>query len=177
MKNLEYYMSLPYNMEIIPMKDYDNSIYYVARYKELEGLEGVGETPKEAFMDLEEIKEDWFKLSIELGVIIPEPIENTTEESIKLTYRAPKSINFQLEKFSKSEGISKNSAITMLLQKGLYETSFEKISNEFSYGLVSRILSIFFNKTNNTKIVKEEDLHVGIPLNRESYKSPQLTFK
>ena len=31
-------------------------------------------------MDLEEIKEDWFKLSLELGVIIPEPIENTIEE-------------------------------------------------------------------------------------------------
>lgn len=45
-ENLEYYMGLPYNMEIIPMKDYDNSIYYVARYKELDGLEGVGETQK-----------------------------------------------------------------------------------------------------------------------------------
>lgn len=121
MKDLEYFMNLNYNLEVKSMRDFDDSTYFVATYKELDGLEGVGETEEEAITDLKIAKEAWFEVSLDLGVNIPEPIESSPKESIKITYRMPYSLNYQLEKYSENEGISKNLAITLLLQKGLYD--------------------------------------------------------
>lgn len=72
-KSISHYMNLDYTLIIESKLDFDNSLYYVARYKELDGLEGVGSTEKDAINDLLEIKEDWFKMSLNINASIPEP--------------------------------------------------------------------------------------------------------
>lgn len=78
MKPVSYYMDLNYTLIIDPKLDFDGSVYYIAYYKELEGLEGVGSTKELALKDLKQVKKDWFRLSLKIGAVIPEP--QTKEE-------------------------------------------------------------------------------------------------
>lgn len=176
MKNLEYFMGLNYSLEVKPMYDFDDSIYFVAKYKELDGLEGVGETEQEAIDDLKSAKEGWFELGLEMGVKIPEPIISNPSDSVKITYRMPNSLNYQIDNYSENEGISKNSAITQLLYKGLYENSLEVINDSISYSLVNKFLNFFFNEEDSRLLVHEEELCVYPTTSNEKYKTPQLTF-
>ena len=75
MKDLQYYLSLNYKVEITPDEDFDGSTYYIAKYKELDGLIGTGNSSEDALKDLEMAKEGWFDLNLELGRVIPEPIK------------------------------------------------------------------------------------------------------
>lgn len=72
-QSISHYMNLDYTLITESKLDFDNSLYYVARYKELNGLEGVGSTKKEAINDLLDVKEDWFKMSLKINASIPEP--------------------------------------------------------------------------------------------------------
>ena len=53
MKTIEYYMSLPYRLEIIPDKEEGG---YVARYPDLPGCITVGESMEEAAEHTEDAK-------------------------------------------------------------------------------------------------------------------------
>ncbi|MFI3377525.1 type II toxin-antitoxin system HicB family antitoxin [Mammaliicoccus sciuri] len=86
MKNTKYYMGLKYNLEINVEIDFDDSEYYVARYKELDGLIGTGETEIDAINELMEIKEEWFEWNLELGREIPEPIREAVPSNEWLEY-------------------------------------------------------------------------------------------
>lgn len=86
MKNTKYYMGLKYNLEINVEIDFDDSEYYVAKYKELDGLIDTGETEIEAINDLMEIKEEWFEWNLELGKDIPEPNREAVPSNKWLEY-------------------------------------------------------------------------------------------
>ena len=76
-QSISHYMNLDYTLITEPKLDFDNSQYFIARYKELNGLEGVGTTKEDAINDLLEVKEDWFKISLNIGASIPEPEKKT----------------------------------------------------------------------------------------------------
>lgn len=176
MKSLEYYMGLNYSLEVRPMRDFDDSIYFVAKYKELDGLEGVGETEQEAINDLKIAKEGWFELSLKRGFEIPEPIISNPSDSVKITYRMPNSLNYKIDIYSENEGISKNTAITQLLQKGLSEHSIEKINYTLGYELFNKFLNLFSNEKDSRVLLQENDLNIYSIANEERYKTPQLIF-
>jgi antitoxin HicB len=69
-KSLEYYLSLPYTIEIIPDMD-DGG--YVARVKELRGCITQAETWDELHEMIEEAKAGWLEVALEYGHPIPEP--------------------------------------------------------------------------------------------------------
>lgn len=68
--DLDYYMSLPYRVEII--KDTDEE-WYVAFIPELKGCITTGTTEEEALENLKDAKAAWFSSAIEDGDPIPEP--------------------------------------------------------------------------------------------------------
>ncbi|QIH78143.1 hypothetical protein GTN30_05620 [Macrococcoides canis] len=119
MKNLEYYMSLDYTMNIRTETDFDQSKYFIATFVELEGLEGTGNTIEAAINDLNAAKENWFKVNIDLNRNIPVPHTSIKNTPTKLTVRLPYTLNQQVEDYMNYEGISKNNAINSLISSGL----------------------------------------------------------
>ncbi len=67
-KTLEYYLSLPYTIEIIP----DEGAWFV-QIKELLGCMTEVDTWEEILSAIEEAKRLWVELALERGRPIPEP--------------------------------------------------------------------------------------------------------
>lgn len=76
MKDLRYYDSLPWEVQIERDLRKDGSIYYVARHPEfgpLAGPIGTGVTPEQALAELREARRDLIRALLEHGDPIPEP--------------------------------------------------------------------------------------------------------
>jgi antitoxin HicB len=69
MKPIEYYLALPYPIELIP--DVDG--YWFAHIPILKGCMTQGETRIEALEMLDEAKELWLETALAEGIFIPEP--------------------------------------------------------------------------------------------------------
>ena len=111
-KDLEYYAKLPYNI-IVEMWDDGEGPYWVARIAELPHCLIHGDTPGEAIAEIEEVKRDWIKSSLERGLKIPEPIPHKYSGQISL--RIPPSIHRLLSDEAVAEGISLNQYMTTAL--------------------------------------------------------------
>lgn len=68
-KRLDYYLSLPYPIELIP----DEDGFWFARIPLLEGCMTNGESHEDALIMLDDAKQLWLESAIELGMTIPEP--------------------------------------------------------------------------------------------------------
>ena len=69
MKKIDYYMALPYKLEIVP----DAEGGYVARYPELPGCITVGETLEDTVSHVLDAKREWLLAALEDGIRINEP--------------------------------------------------------------------------------------------------------
>lgn len=114
-KDLEYYMKLPYTIEIVPYKDGG----YFAKIKELEGCMTEGETLEETLELLEDAKKAWLETALEDGIEIPLPesMREKKEYSGKILLRLPKSLHKKLAKAAQKEGVSINTYIVNLLSE------------------------------------------------------------
>lgn len=75
-KNIDYYMSLPYTIQIHPCYDFNGRtvISYYASVLEIEDLRGYGLTPEEAYNDVRKIMRIYFEARLKYkDKIIPEP--------------------------------------------------------------------------------------------------------
>ena len=111
MKTLEYYMGLPYRLEIVPDEAEGG---YVASYPELRGCITVGDTAESAAANAVDAKREWLTAAIEDGYEIPEPQD---EYSGQFKLRIPKSLHRDLALHAKREGISMNQYCLYLLTK------------------------------------------------------------
>ncbi len=68
MKTLEYYLALPYTIEIVP----DEGVWF-ARIKELDGCMTEVDSWEQILPAIEEAKRLWLELSLDRGRVIPEP--------------------------------------------------------------------------------------------------------
>lgn len=68
-KTLEYYMSLPYTLEVTRLDDGS----YTGSIRELHGLMIGGDTWAEFGENVEIAKRLWFEAALEIGQNIPEP--------------------------------------------------------------------------------------------------------
>jgi len=68
-KTIEYYLSLPYAIELIP----DEDGYWFARIPLLEGCITNGDSREDALMMLDDAFRGWLETAIEQGIAIPEP--------------------------------------------------------------------------------------------------------
>ena len=113
MKNLDYYMNLPYKMEIVA-----DSIEggYVVSFPELQGCISNGDTVEEAVNNANDAKKEWLTAAIEEGISISEPAA-ITSYSGQFKLRLPKSLHKTLSEKAKEEGISMNQYCVYLLSK------------------------------------------------------------
>jgi antitoxin HicB len=113
-EQVEYYMSLPYKIEIIPYSDGG----YFARVKELTGCMTEADTLEELFEMIEDAKRSWLEVAIEDGIEIPLPeVMEEEKYSGRILVRLPKYLHRDLVKSAKEEGMSLNSYIVSLLSE------------------------------------------------------------
>lgn len=116
-KSIEYYMSLPYRVEIYPEPDGSG---YTALIPELPGCMTCADTLEELWSMIEEAKRGWLEISLEDGDHIPEPAPVEVEEySGKFVVRLPTSLHRQLAKRAEQEKTSLNQLVVMLLAEGM----------------------------------------------------------
>ncbi len=115
-KSVEYYMSLPYRLEIVPDTEEGG---YGARYPELRGCITCAETLESIIINAEDAKREWIKAALEEGIEIPEPVaeENSSDYSGQFKLRMPKSLHRSLAEHSKREGVSMNQYCLYLLTR------------------------------------------------------------
>lgn len=114
-KSLEYYMGLPYRVEVI--KDTEEGGY--ALYcPELSGCMTCAGTLEDGFNLIEDAKRAWFAACLEDGIAIPEPAR-PEDYSGQFKLRIPKSLHMRLAQRSSEEGVSMNQYCVYLLSKGL----------------------------------------------------------
>lgn len=111
MKTIEYYMNLPYKMEIIPDIEEGG---YAALFPDLPGCITIGDTIEEVIQNIIDAKKAWLEAELEAGATIPEP-EELKEYSGQFKLRLPKSLHKQLAEQSKIEGVSMNQYCVYLL--------------------------------------------------------------
>ncbi len=115
-KTLEYYMSLPYRLEIVPDVVEGG---YAARYPQLPGCITSADTLEDVIASVEDAKAAWLTAALEDGLDIAEPQQDTdlSEYSGQFKLRIPKSLHRDLSVHAKQEGISMNQYCLYLLTK------------------------------------------------------------
>lgn len=117
-KNLEYYLNLPYTIE---MHNTPGEGWFI-KVKELPGCMSQGDTPEKAVQMIQDAMRTWIQYSVEDGDPIPEP---KTEEqySGKFVVRVPRSLHRELVETAEREGVSLNALISAALAKTVGEKS------------------------------------------------------
>jgi antitoxin HicB len=113
MKDLQYYMSLAYPVEITKIAQVEGG-GYLARIPLLKGCLSDGETVEEALINIEEAKREWLAATLKTRRIIPEPVDES-RYSGKFTLRLPKFLHKKLAEDARKEDMSLNSYILSLL--------------------------------------------------------------
>lgn len=113
MKDLNYYLSLPYKLEIIPDIEEGG---YAAKYPDLPGCVTCADSLSALLSLAEDAKREWLCAAIEDGIAINEPSEKSVSEySGQFKLRLPKSLHKNLAEQAKHEGISMNQYCLFLL--------------------------------------------------------------
>ena len=119
-KDISYYLSLPYTIEIIRDKDEENP-GWVAKVVELPGCLTQADTFEELGLMIEDAKRSWIEVALEEGIPIPEP--HAEEYSGKFVVRVPKSLHRELAEAAKRENVSLNAFITTVLSKAVGQSA------------------------------------------------------
>ena len=134
-KNIEYYMNLPYTIEVVPIPE-DEGGGFTARLPEVGRLAitGDGETAEEAIDNLRKAQEERFQEYLSKGLDIPEPEAEKEEYSGRFVVRLPKILHRQLALEAKKNGISLNQYVIYLLsynfQADKQRKKFESLLDE-----------------------------------------------
>ena len=113
-KSLEYYMNLPYRVEVVEDQQEGG---YALRCPDLKGCVTCADTVEEGFEMLKNAKREWFTACLEDGIAIPEPA-SLEDYSGQFKLRLPKSLHKLLAEKSSEEGVSMNQYCVYLLSKG-----------------------------------------------------------
>ena len=111
-KNLEYYMNLPYRMDVYP----DEEGGYVIGFPDLPGCLTQGENWEGAMKNAAEAKQVWLETALEEGLPVAEP-GSLMSYSGQFKLRIPRSLHRDLAQRARQEGISMNQYCLYLLSQ------------------------------------------------------------
>lgn len=131
-KTLEYYVNLPYRVDIYPEEDGNG---YTAIIPDLPGCMTCADTIEELWDMIQEAKELWLEVALEDGDYIPEPTPVQIEEySGKFTVRIPRSLHRQLANRARWENTSLNQLVLALLSESMGKWFERKQGFPVQYG-------------------------------------------
>ena len=115
-KTIDYYLSLPYRLEIIPDTEEQG---FTAWYPDLPGCLTCAETIDEVISNAYDAKKVWLEAALEDNITINEPhsADPISAYSGQFKLRMPKSLHRSLAVHAKEEGISMNQYCNYLLAK------------------------------------------------------------
>ncbi len=126
-EKLEYYLSLPYTIEVIRDIDEDGEESWFAQAVELPGCM----TEADNFTELGEMIQDamisWIETALEDGQSIPEP-RPVQSYSGKFVVRVPKSLHRELAKAAERDGVSLNAFVNVALARAVGTTRLMVVS-------------------------------------------------
>lgn len=112
-KDVEYYMQLPYAIEVQKISKEDGGGIFIS-IPLLKGCMSDGECISEAYENLQEAQREWIEDMLERNLPIPEPL-STEDYSGKFIVRLPKTLHKMLAEQSAREGVSLNQYVTTAL--------------------------------------------------------------
>jgi len=116
-KDLGYYVSLPYRIEIYPEPDGSG---YTAEIPALPGCLTCANTLAELWEMIEDAKRGWFEVALERGLSIPEPLPVSDEAySGKFLVRMPRGLHRRLVERARRERASLNQFINVTLAEAV----------------------------------------------------------
>lgn len=129
-KDMTYYLSLPYTIEIVRDNDESNP-GWAARVVELPGCITQGDTFEELGEMIEDAMRGWIEIALEEDITIPEP-RPQEEFSGKFVVRLPKSLHHELVEIADRENVSLNTFVTTALGKSVGQSylSIKPIATE-----------------------------------------------
>jgi len=116
-KDLAYYLSLPYTVKLIPELE-DGG--YMVMIEELPGCLSQGDTYEEALEMIEDAKKGWLEVSLEDGLLIPEPKVMNEDYSGKFLVRMSKDLHKTLSLNAQQANSSLNQFVVDVLARNLY---------------------------------------------------------
>jgi len=116
-KTLDYYLQLPYTLQLI--KDSDPDQPWFIQVKELPGCMSHGDTPEEAVTMIREAMALWIEGALEDGQVIPEPAPAFPGYSGKFVVRIPRSLHRKLAEQADRDEVSLNAFITAALAEAV----------------------------------------------------------
>jgi antitoxin HicB len=123
--SLEYYLGLNYPITFYPEEEGG----YTVEIKDLPGCMSQGETLEEALEMIQDAKDLWVTVNMELGKVIPLP-STDDEYSGKFVVRLPVSLHRRLAVAAEREGVSLNTHIVSVLSERIsLETVLTEIEN------------------------------------------------
>jgi len=145
-KTLEYYMDLPYAIEVMRDSDEENP-GWVAKIKELPGCLTKADTFEELEGMIRDAMHSWLEVALEDGIPITEP---RLEENYsgKFVVRLPRSLHRELVEQSEQEGVSLNTWVIHILAKSvgakdqsISQTKIEQLYRQNKTVKVNRIIA------------------------------------
>src|ERR1700687_2811649 len=115
MKDLNYYLSLPYTIVLKQDEEGD----FLAHLEEIPRCQAHGGTIQEAIDHLNEMKTLWFEECLESNQAIPEPVIEEVLPSGKWVQRVPRSLHKKLSELAKREGVSLNQLVSGVLAEAV----------------------------------------------------------
>lgn len=113
-EKIDYYMSLPYKLEILS----DEEGGFIARYPELPGCLTCSETMDDIVQLAEDAKRSWIEAALESDYEIKVP-KATASYSGNFKIRMPKTMHKDLAERAEAEGVSMNQYCVYLLSQSL----------------------------------------------------------
>jgi antitoxin HicB len=131
-KNLEYYNSLHYAIEIIPFDTEDDGLMYEACIPQLGryAFSGIGESADKAIESLNTLKSELFAEMIEEGREIPEPEDPEEEFSGRFVLRVDKGLHKELVIAARDKNISLNKHVNDILTNWKQSSYLENLVHE-----------------------------------------------
>jgi antitoxin HicB len=111
-KDLEYYLSLPYAIEV---RQYEDGTWF-ARMPELRGCMTEADTLEEAMEMVRDAQRAWIEACLEDGTPIPEP-QHSQPYSGQFRVRLPRSLHRELAERAHQEGTSLNQMVVSILSR------------------------------------------------------------
>ena len=111
-RNLNYYLNLPYVAIVVKDKNFDDTFYYYAYYKEYEYIKGTGNNEAEAISDLKSAFKDALAqmLSDNEEIIEPKLLSHKTKS---YTITMKENIMQEIDAAAKELGISRSAFLAI----------------------------------------------------------------
>ena len=117
-KNLDYYLNLPYTVEVIHDTSDAAEPVWFAKVKELPGCMTEADSFEEAGQLIQDALVSWLEVALARDIPIPEPMTES-EFSGKFLVRIPKSLHRDLVNAASREGTSLNQFVGVTLGRAV----------------------------------------------------------